>query len=125
MSRLNSLYTDQFESLNMRAKQLVSDATRIFFDPDIPIDLALRARTEQTEFYNTLMEIVSRIQLQDVDGTAASKIARPFGANQQFTVFGSLPQSETLAFEIFFDKTKHPNNSPDSPIIFTKDKYSN
>lgn len=61
MSRLNSLYTDQFESLNMRAKQLVADAMRIFFDPDIPIDLALRARTEQTEFYNTLMEIVSRI----------------------------------------------------------------
>lgn len=30
----------------MRAKQLVADAMRIFFDPDIPIDLALRARTE-------------------------------------------------------------------------------
>ena len=61
MSRLNSLYTDQFESLNARAKQLVSDAIKIFFDPNIPTDLALRARTEQTEFYNILMEVVSRI----------------------------------------------------------------
>ena len=54
-------------SLVQRALLLSTDAQRVFFDPEIPLDAIGEARELQQEFYNALMAIITRIQLQDIE----------------------------------------------------------
>ncbi|CAL5990549.1 Conserved_hypothetical protein [Hexamita inflata] len=124
-----TLLIEQMKSLVSRADILVSDANRIFFDAELlqAGEFSSQVDMLQTEFYNKLMEIVSKIQLQDAPGFIQdSSIALPYYQNTQFQLFGALPYKEKgLAFDIFFQNQSKFIDAASQSQIFTMDKFTN